>query len=50
MLKVSLIKRSFDNLKCVSNTPNADFDYLPFDCDQRLITRQIIYSINDIMV
>ena len=45
-MKVSLIKQLFDNLKCVSNSQNADFDYLPFDIDQNLITRQHIYSIN----
>ena len=38
-LKVSLIERQFDNYMYVSNSPNANFDDLPFDGDQRLITR-----------
>ena len=46
-MKVSLIERSFDNLKCGSNPQNADFDDLPFEYDQMLITRQQIYCIND---
>ena len=42
MLKVILIKRLFDNLKCVSNTRNSYFDDLPYDCDQSLITGWLI--------
>ena len=45
--KVGSIKRSFDNLKCGSNPQNADFGDLPFDYDQRLITRRLLYCIND---
>ena len=30
-----------------SNARNSDFDVLPFDGNQRLITRQLIYFIND---
>ena len=32
---------------CVSNPQNEDFDDLPSDGDQRLITWQLIYSKND---
>ena len=46
-LKVSLIERFFDNLNCVSNPWNVDFDNLPFDCYQRFINIGLIYSIND---
>ena len=31
----------------VSNPQNSDFGYLPFDGDQRLITGQRIYLVND---
>ena len=30
-----------------SNARNANFNFLPFDGDQSLITRQLIYFIND---
>ena len=33
-----------------SNNQNADFDYLPFDGDESLITRRLIYHINDDIV
>ena len=33
-----------------SNPINADFDDLPFDCDERLITRRRIYCMNDDIV
>ena len=46
-LKVILTKRSFDNIMNGNNTQNSDFGYLPFDCDERLITIQWIYRIND---
>ena len=46
-LNVSLTKRLFDKLKCVSNPRNYNFDDLTFDCAQRLITRLRIYRIND---
>ena len=45
-LKVSLIKRSFDNRIYKTNPRNDDFDYLTFDGDERLITIQQIYCIN----
>ena len=44
-LKVSLIEWSFDNLKFAINPRNFNLDYLPFDDDQSLITRQQIYCI-----
>ena len=47
MLKVSLIERSFDNLKYGINPQNDGFYDLPFDYYQRFITRQIIYRIDD---
>ena len=34
----------------VSNPQNSDFGYLPFDGDQRLITGQRIYLVNDDIV
>ena len=46
MLKVSLIKSSFDNLKFVSNPQNDDFNDFPFDGDERLIVSQGLYGIN----
>ena len=30
----------------VSNPWNEDFYYLPFNCDERLITRRQIYHVN----
>ena len=45
--KVSSIRRSFDNLNYGINPRNSDFHYLPFDYDQKLITRLQIYNIND---
>ena len=50
MLKVSSIEQSFDNRIYESNPRNADFDDLPFDCDERFITRQRIYCIIDDIV
>ena len=44
-LKVSSIDQLFDNLMYVRNPQNANFDDLPFDGDQVLITRQLIYRI-----
>ena len=44
------MKRSFDNLKCGSNPRNTDFDDLPLDYDQRLITKRPIYHKNDNIV
>ena len=38
MLKVSSIGRSFDNRMYESNHQNSDFDDLPFDGDQMLIS------------
>ena len=48
--KVSSIKILFDNLKCVSNPWNAKFSESTFYGNQRLITRQQIYCINDNIV
>ena len=50
MLKNSSIEQSFDNWMCVINPRNADFDDLPFYCDESLITRRWIYRINDDIV
>ena len=50
VLKFSLIKRLFDNIIYKSNPLNYDFDYLIFDCDERLITRRQIHYINDDIV
>ena len=41
--KVSLIKVSFDNIIYESNPQNVDFDDLPFDGNELLITWQKIY-------
>ena len=49
-LKVSLIKRLFDNWIYVSNPQNDDFDDFPFDGDKMLINRRKIYRINDDIV
>ena len=49
-LKVILIRRSFDNRIHESNPRNSNFDELPFDGDERLITRRQIYCINDDIV
>ena len=46
-LKVSSTERSFDNIIYESDPQDSDFDDLPFDGDERLITRQKIYCIND---
>ena len=37
----------FENWIYVSNTLNSDFYDLPFDGDEKLITRQQIYCEND---
>ena len=42
----SPIKQSFDNWMYESNPPNSDFDSLPFDGDEILITRRQIYCLN----
>ena len=46
MLNVGSIWQSFDNLLYESNTINASFIDLPFDGDERLITKWQIYFIN----
>ena len=46
-LKVSSIRRSFHNIIYESNPQNSDFYYLPFDGDERSITRRRIYRIRD---
>ena len=45
-LKVISIERLFDNIIYESDPLNANFYYLPFDCDERLITRRRIYFMN----
>ena len=45
-LKVSLIKKIFDNRIYESNPQNIDFENLPFDVDKRLITRLLLYCID----
>ena len=45
MLKVSLIGLWFDKRIYESSPQNANFYDLPFDDDERLITRKRIYSI-----
>ena len=49
-LKVGSIKRSLDNKRYEGNNHNADFDYVPFDGDERLIPRRPIYCMNDDIV
>ena len=46
-LKVSSAKRLLYNIIYKSNPRNANFDYLPFDGDERLIARRRLYHIND---
>ena len=46
-MKVNSIKWSFDNRIYESNHQNDDFDDLPFDGDEILITGQPICNIND---
>ena len=46
MLKVSSIKRLFNNRIYERNPQNANLDYLLFDGNERLVTRQKIYHIN----
>ena len=42
-LKVSYIERSFDSRIYESNTQNDDLNYLPFDGDERLGNKYIVY-------
>ena len=49
-LKVGLIKQLFDKWECGDNSRNDNFNDLPFDDYQRLITRQRIYHIHDNIV
>ena len=46
-MKVSTIKQSLDNIIYESNPQNDNFNYLPFDGDERLIARWQIYRIKD---
>ena len=46
-LKVNTIKILLDIRIYKSSPGNADFDDLPFDGDERLITRRQLYHIND---
>ena len=50
ILKVSSIKRSLYNIIYKSIALNSDFYDLPFDGDERLIARRLIYRINDDIV
>ena len=50
MLKVSSIKWLLDNRRYESNPRNANFDDLPFDGDEILITRGRLFCINDNIV
>ena len=47
MLKVSSTKQLFDNWLYVRNPRNVNYDDLPFDGDEILITREWIDRIND---
>ena len=49
-LKDSRIELSYDKLMYVSNLRSADFDDLPFDGDESLITKRRIYHINDWLI
>ena len=49
-LKVSSIVQSLDNIIYEINPQNDDFYDLPIDVDERLITRQRLYRINDNIV
>ena len=49
-LKVCSIKQLLDNRIYESNPWNANFDDLTFDGDDRLISRQWLYRINDDIV
>ena len=49
-LKISSIEQLVDNRIYESNPWNADFDDLPFYGDKGLITRWLIYPINDNIV
>ena len=46
-MKVNLIEPLLDNIICKSNPQNSDFGDLHFGGDERLISRQWLYSIND---
>ena len=46
-LKISSMEVLFDKWIYKSNPINANFDYLPFDGDEIIITRRKIYHIND---
>ena len=50
MLKISSIELQLDNRIYKSNPQNAYFDDLPFDGDEKLISRRRIYGINDDIV
>ena len=47
MLSVSSIERSLDNRIYESNPQNANFYYLPFSSNERLIDTEKLYCIND---
>ena len=46
MLMISSIERSLDNIIYESYPRHANFEDLPFDGDEGLIARQLIYGIN----
>ena len=50
IFKVGSIKRLLDNRIYESNHWNSDFDYLPFDGDERLLARITLYHIHDDIV
>ena len=49
-LKVSLTNQLFDNRMYESSPQNSDFVDFNFDGDQRLISGQLIYRVNDDIV
>ena len=48
--KVCLIGKLLHNRIYKGNIQNSDFEYLPFDGDERFISRQRTYFINDDIV
>ena len=50
ILEVGPIMRSLDKIRYKFNPWYSDFNYLPFDGDERLIARRKLYHINDHIV
>ena len=46
-MKVSLIEKLLDKIIYENNHQNADIEDLPFDGDEWLIARKLLYHIND---